>query len=125
GTDFDRLCTPLKSGGIPAYPVLGNHDYWVYRRPALANYFERFPHLRRRHWYAATYGPLGLVFLDSNLRWLPAADWREQKDWFLSTLASWGRGAPASRPAAPLRPPPVHHSRLPLDPPSALPALRP
>ena len=88
-TDFDRLCGPLKSGGIPAYPVLGNHEYWVHRRPALANYFERFPHLRRRHWYSAVYGPLGLVFLDSNLRWLPPADWRDQKDWFVRTLASW------------------------------------
>src|SRR4029453_14925062 len=38
---FDRLCGPLKSGGIRTYAVLGNHEYWIARRPALANYFRR------------------------------------------------------------------------------------
>jgi 3',5'-cyclic AMP phosphodiesterase CpdA len=87
--DFDSLSGPLRSAGIPAYPVLGNHEYWLTRRPALTNFFGRFPHLRRRHWYALVYGDVGLVFLDSNVHWLPAAAWREQLDWYRRTLARW------------------------------------
>ena len=74
---------------IPIVAVLGNHEYWLSRRPALANFFERFPQLRGRHWYALTYGELGLVFLDSNLRWLAGARWREQLGWYRRLLAQW------------------------------------
>jgi hypothetical protein len=33
-----------------------------------------------------TYRQLGLVFLDSNVRWLPARRWREQLDWYSQEL---------------------------------------
>ncbi len=87
--EFDNLSGPLRSAGIPAYPVLGNHEYWLTRRTALTNFFGRFPHLRGRHWYALVYGDVGLAFLDSNVHWLPAATWREQLDWYRRTLARW------------------------------------
>ncbi|HKD19473.1 MAG TPA: metallophosphoesterase [Thermoanaerobaculia bacterium] len=87
--DYDRVTSPLKSSGVPAYPVLGNHDYWLTRRSALSNYFARFPHLRGRHWYAAAYGGIGLAFLDSNVRWLTAGAWQEQIDWYERLLAQW------------------------------------
>jgi predicted phosphohydrolase len=88
-TDYDRVASPLKSSGVPAYPVLGNHDYWLSRRSALANYFARFPHLRGRHWYAAAYAGIGLAFLDSNVQWLTAGAWQEQIDWYERLLAQW------------------------------------
>jgi predicted phosphohydrolase len=87
--DYDRVASPLKSSGVPAYPVLGNHDYWLSRRSALSNYFARFPHLRGRHWYAAAYAGIGLAFLDSNVQWLTAGAWREQIDWYERLLAQW------------------------------------
>jgi hypothetical protein len=87
--EFDRLCAPLRSAGIAAYPVLGNHEYWLTRRPALSNFFGRFPHLRRRHWYALVYGDVGIAFLDSNVHWLPGAAWRDQLDWYRRLLARW------------------------------------
>ena len=87
--EFDRLSGPLRSAGIPSYPVLGNHEYWLTRRPALTNFFERFPQLRRRHWYALEYGDLGIAFLDSNAHWVPAPAWREQLEWYRSLLAQW------------------------------------
>jgi predicted phosphohydrolase len=87
--DFDRLCGPLRSAGIRTYSVLGNHEYWISKRPALANYFQRFPHLRNRHWYALRYGPVGLLFLDSNVQWLPAPGWREQLAWYRRRLDDW------------------------------------
>lgn len=87
--DFDRLSSPLKANGIPAYPALGNHDYWLSRRAALSNYFGRFPHLGGRRWYAATYAGLGLIFLDSNVQWLTAGSWKEQIQWYEGLLARW------------------------------------
>jgi hypothetical protein len=110
--EFDRLCAPIKSGGIPTYPVLGNHEYWLSRRPALANYFGRFPHLRDRHWYALAYGELGLVFLDSNLRWLPPAAWRQQLAWYRRLLEQWDADPSVRAVLVLLHHPPFTNSRV-------------
>jgi Icc-related predicted phosphoesterase len=80
--EFESLMAPIREAGIPVLPILGNHDYWISRRAALANYFGCFPHLTGRRWYSAAYGPLGLVFLDSNRRFLSALRWREQVAWY-------------------------------------------
>ena len=94
--DFDRLYAPLRSERIHAIPVLGNHEYWVKRKLALANFFARFPDLHGRHWHAASYGPLGLVFLDSNYHWMSAALWRAQLTWYREALDRFD-AAPATR----------------------------
>lgn len=85
--EFDRIAAPLLRQEIPVFPILGNHDYWVRARPALANYFERFPHLSGRRWYTLRYGPVALVCLDSNRRWLPRRAWDEQVSWFAAELS--------------------------------------
>ena len=84
---FDVLAAPLRLARIPVVPVLGNHEYWVQRGPALANYFARFPYLSGRRWHAAGYGPLAIIALDSNLRFLPSGVWEEQRLWFEAELA--------------------------------------
>ena len=78
---FDALSSPLRDAGVPIYPILGNHEYWLRPGPALKRYFERFEAPRGRRWYAETYGALGLVFLDSNETALGEALWREQAAW--------------------------------------------
>ena len=83
---FDQLTTPLSQARVPILPLLGNHDYGIRRRPALAHFFARFPHLGGRHWFARIYGSLGLIFLDSNVRRLPAAQWHEQMGWYRQAL---------------------------------------
>ncbi len=85
--ELDRVCAPLREARLPVLPVLGNHEYWISRRGALRRFFARFPHLEKRHWYSVPYGSLGLVFLDSNLRWLPASKWREQLAWYERELS--------------------------------------
>ena len=84
---FDALTAPLRDGGIPYFPILGNHEYWMRRAPALRNYFARFPALAGRRWYAESYAGLGLVFLDSNEGPLGPALWNEQATWLEETLA--------------------------------------
>jgi 3',5'-cyclic AMP phosphodiesterase CpdA len=83
---FDTLASPLDEARMPVLPLLGNHDYGLVRRTALPHFFRRFPHLDGRHWFATTYGPLGLIFLDSNVRRLPAARWHAQVAWYRHTL---------------------------------------
>lgn len=87
--EYDRLTAPLKSGNVPVYPALGNHEYWLSSRSALIRYFGRFPRLGGRRWYAVRYGPLGLAFLDSNSQWLSPAMWREQCAWLERVLRGW------------------------------------
>jgi 3',5'-cyclic AMP phosphodiesterase CpdA len=85
--EFDVLTEPLRAAGAPLLPVLGNHEYWARRAPALRNVFARFPRLAASRWYAETYGPLRLVFLDSNERALGATAWREEAGWLRTELA--------------------------------------
>jgi 3',5'-cyclic AMP phosphodiesterase CpdA len=93
---FEQLCRPLVEARLPLLPVLGNHEYWWTRSRALDRFFSRFPHLQGANWYARRYGPLGLVFLDSNVRRLPPGAWREQIRWLGETLAAFDRD-PACR----------------------------
>ena len=85
---FDRLAAPLRENGIPVLPILGNHEYWIAPKLAMANFFSRFPGLEGRHWHAARYGPLAIVALDSNVRFLPRSRWEEQREWFAGQLRS-------------------------------------
>ena len=85
---FDRLAAPLREARIPVVPVLGNHEYWIYSRAAMANYFARFPHLEGRHWHAARYGPISIVALDSNIRFLARSSWERQREWYAEELAA-------------------------------------
>lgn len=84
---FDTLAAPIRHARIPVVPILGNHEYWVARGPALANFFARFPHLGGRRWHTVRYGPLAIMALDSNLRFLPSAVWAEQCGWFQRELS--------------------------------------
>ena len=83
---FDALASPIRAARIPVLPVLGNHEYWVARGPALANFFARFPHLHGRRWHAVSFGPLRILALDSNLRFLTPSVWEEQRLWFEAEL---------------------------------------
>jgi Icc-related predicted phosphoesterase len=84
--EFDHLTTPLHEAAIPVLPLLGNHEYWLSRHSALTHFFARFPHLEGRHWYSKSYGQLGLIFLDSNVRCLRASRWQEQIAWYRQEL---------------------------------------
>jgi 3',5'-cyclic AMP phosphodiesterase CpdA len=85
---FDRLAAPLRENRIPVVPVLGNHEYWIKPKQAMANFFARFPRLDGRHWHAARYGPLAVVALDSNIRFLSRSDWQRQREWFTEELVA-------------------------------------
>src|SRR5712692_282783 len=84
--ELDDLAAPIRSRNIPVIAAFGNHEYWGGRKPAEKNVFARFPVLERKHWYTVAFGPLHLVFLDSNETRLEKTDWEAQKKWYEETL---------------------------------------
>lgn len=85
--DFDALSAPIREAGIPVLAVPGNHEYWVSPRAGLRNFHARFPLLEARRWHARSWGPVRLLFLDSNRRFLSAALWEEQERWHAEELS--------------------------------------
>lgn len=72
--------------GLPIWPVLGNHELIGPNRPGLRNYFETFPHVRQRRWYALRHPPVLLLMLDSNFGTLSDDEREEQASWFRAQL---------------------------------------
>lgn len=87
--DFDALSAPLRKASIPVVAAFGNHEYWG--GGGEDHFFARFPHLERQHWYSLAYGPVRLVFLDSNVGELTETGWKRQLAWYEQTLADFDR----------------------------------
>jgi hypothetical protein len=109
---FDQLTTPLWAARVPVLPLLGNHDYGLAPTAALPHFFARFPYLGGRHWFSTTYGPLGLIFLDSNVRRLSAAHWDAQVAWYQLALVDFERMAAIRGVLVLLHHPPYTNSTL-------------
>ena len=73
---FDAETAPLRQAGIELLPALGNHDVRGAEDRALENYFQRFPRLEGRRWYAARAANVLILALDSN-----STDGRGSKQW--------------------------------------------
>jgi hypothetical protein len=95
---FDELVSVLR---VPLLPILGNHDYGLLGHRALRNIHARFPHLRERTFAALEYGPIRVVFLDSNRRRM--GRFAEQARWFSQTSVPIGTGSSRSAPVRPVR----------------------
>ena len=53
--------------GLEIFPIIGNHDVRGDESQALANFFKRFPQLNNNRYYAAQYGNVRVLGLDSDL----------------------------------------------------------
>ena len=109
--DFDALCAPIRDASIPVFAALGNHEYWG-GAAGPEHFFERFPHLEKKHYYAVPYGPVRLVFLDSNIDEIPAADWEAQRVWYEATLAAFDADPAVRGVLVLLHHPPYTNSRV-------------
>jgi predicted MPP superfamily phosphohydrolase len=83
--ELDLLAAPLHDAGIPAVAVLGNHEYWG-GRLGERGFFARFPHLEERQYYELAYGPIRLVFVNSNVAVLEDDEWDAQRAWYDDAL---------------------------------------
>lgn len=84
---YETLTASLRQSGIPVFPVLGNHEYWLAPHRALPRYFSVFPDLAGARWYARRYGGLELLFLDSNRFFLGKSAWDAQARWLEDRIA--------------------------------------
>jgi len=64
---YDQETLPWRQAAIPVYPILGNHDLHGKEAEALANYFQRFPHLGGARFYSVRAERTLVLALDSSL----------------------------------------------------------
>src|SRR6266404_1930549 len=53
--------------GLQLFPIIGNHDVRNDENQAMDNFFQRFPQLNNSRYYAAQYGNVRVLALDSDL----------------------------------------------------------
>lgn len=87
--EFDQLAAGFRHRGIPVLPCPGNHDYWGGRARGQRALVTRFPQLTERTWYARRFGPLALIFVDTNRAVLTRVEWQEQQAWYAATMGGF------------------------------------
>jgi hypothetical protein len=88
--DWSRFCAenePVFSRGIPYFPALGNHDYFVDPGKALGYRAAVFPHVGSRRWFDVRFKSVLIAVLDSNFDELSADQIRSQDEWLERLLA--------------------------------------
>jgi Icc-related predicted phosphoesterase len=86
---FDTLMIPLEEKNIAIFPVIGNHEYYGKNRIALKYLTNRFPVLKRKHWYTEICDSIALIFLDSNESEYSDKEWNGQIEWFKNKLSDF------------------------------------
>jgi len=66
-SEFEDRAQSVRDGHIPVLAVLGNHEYMFFAKSGVRHFFDRVPDQGGKQWYEQTYGPLGMLFLNSNL----------------------------------------------------------
>ncbi len=79
---FDEFKRKLKA---PFYPVIGNHDYFYFKTPALKQFQKRFPAMTQT-WYSVVIQAVGIIALNSNFSKLSDEDCKLQKQWYQKQL---------------------------------------
>ncbi|MGH9641734.1 MAG: metallophosphoesterase family protein, partial [Terriglobales bacterium] len=81
---WDTETAVWRENKIPGYPALGNHDLHGDHAIALANYFARFPELKRARYYSVRAANTLMLVLDSSLEELSGS----QGQWLTQNLDS-------------------------------------
>jgi Icc-related predicted phosphoesterase len=78
---WDDETAVWRANKIPVYPALGNHDLHGDEKIALANYFQRFPDLKKSRYYSLRAANTMMLVLDSSLDEIsgPQGQWLTQK----------------------------------------------
>lgn len=72
---FRAETRPWRDAGLHVFPALGNHEFHGDTRQCLENWWNNFPEMRNRRWYAAQLGSRVYVLaLDSDVSLLPGSD---------------------------------------------------
>lgn len=82
---FDDVMSPLRSAGIPIYPVLGNHEYFGTDATMLDYVRERFPDLKDL-WYVKVIDSVAYVMLNTNYRDIGMYEMSRQWVWYVHQM---------------------------------------
>lgn len=83
---FDHLISPVREKQIPAYSVLGNHEYFSYPHNMFKYFFARFPHLEQNTFFELGFGNCRILALNSNFGSLPKKEQQDQVMWYRDRL---------------------------------------
>lgn len=91
---FDACWRPFdafqKSLRFPLYPVLGNHDYYVFPFLSMKQFRMRFPTFTSS-WYATVIGNAAFITLNSNFSHLSDDEELAQRAWYRDKLSDYQR----------------------------------
>ncbi len=84
--DFDDLAKPIRTKGIPIFPLPGNHEYFGNHNVAFTQYFSRFPQIKEQLWYSKKWKDIGIITLNSNFSNLSKDDITDERKWYLGEM---------------------------------------
>jgi len=80
--DWDQWISPIIECGVKLYPVMGNHDYSLWKSRGIRNFSRRFPSFTIPFWYTVCVKGVAFLVLDSNRGCIGVRAWRHQLQWF-------------------------------------------
>jgi hypothetical protein len=85
---FDTLTATIRSRNVPAFELVGNHEYMGSQPKGLQLCAARFPLIAKSTWYTVRLGQTAIIFLNSNFSKLCSTDDTTQVRWYRKTLQS-------------------------------------
>jgi hypothetical protein len=86
-SEFEAHARGIREGRIPAMAVLGNHEYLLDAKSGTHHFFDRFPDQHGEQWFERTYGPLGMLLVNSNTDRLSERERAAQLTWYQAALS--------------------------------------
>ncbi|MCU7514273.1 MAG: metallophosphoesterase [Ignavibacteria bacterium] len=82
--------SPLWKRGIPVYPAMGNHEYFLFSSLGRKQFFKHFPYIKSS-WYAKQTGDIAVILLNSNFSELSEEEISRQQRWYEQKLREFDR----------------------------------
>jgi hypothetical protein len=73
---------------VPIYPLLGNHEYYIFKKPAMEQFQKRFPSITKT-WYSIIAKSVAVIALNSNFSKLSDDERSEQELWYREQLSRY------------------------------------
>ncbi len=85
-SSFDEFYKNIR---VPLYPIMGNHEYYLFQKPALKQFRKRFPSIITP-WYSVVVKSVAIITLNSNFSQLSDEEISLQDRWYREQLSKFG-----------------------------------
>ena len=82
---IDLFTAGLKKSNISFYPVMGNHEYFIFSESGKSKFVNRFG-AKASEWYCVNIGNTAVIMLNSNFSKLKNSEIIKQDDWYRNKL---------------------------------------